>query len=393
VIADDYSEPDGNSILSFGQAQEKAKEKRPAAKPGSLTIKEAVESYLESKEADGRDVVDSRCRANAHIYLTLGDIECAKLTTDAIRKWHRALAKALPRTRTKPGKLQQYRAFNGDKDAVRRRQASANRVLTILKAALNHAFNDGKVASDAAWRKVKRFKGVDAARLRYLTVPEAKRLINACGPDFRKLVQAALETGARYGQLAQLVASDFNPDVGTVRMRSRKGDGTEKVYHVTLTDEGVSFFKELCAGRAGDGLMFQNLGRIQRATEQAIERERKRLKKENKPTDNIMIENIDDKGEWRESEQLRLTADACERAKIKPPIGFHGLRHTWASHAVMNSVPLLIVAKNLGHSDTRMVEKHYGHMSPSHVADAIRANAPKFGFKPSKRVVAFAREI
>jgi hypothetical protein len=46
----------------------------------------------------------------------------------------------------------------------------------------------------------------------------------------------------------------------------------------------------------------------------------------------------------------------------------------------MNGVPLLVVAKNLGHSDTRMVEKHYGHLAPSYVADAIRAGAPRFGF-------------
>ena len=40
----------------------------------------------------------------------------------------------------------------------------------------------------------------------------------------------------------------------------------------------------------------------------------------------------------------------------------------WASHAVMNGVPLIVVAKNLGHSDTRMVERHYGHLAPSSMA-------------------------
>ena len=381
VIADDYSEPDGVTILNFAQAQDMAKAQRARpASSGPFTVKQAVEAYLKSKEADGRDVVDSRCRAEAHIFPKLGDIECAKLTKDKIQDWHRSLAKAPPRTRTKPGKEQQYREFNGDKDAVRRRQASANRVMTILKAALNQSFENGKVASDSAWRKVKRFKGVDAARLRYLTVAEARRLINVCDPDFRKLVQAALQTGARYGQLAQLVVSDFNPDVGTVRTRTRKGDGHEKEYHVTLTEEGARFFEELCAGRAGDELMFRNDGRIRRA----IELERARRQKAGEPIDNIVV---DDRGEWRESEQLRPMAGACERAKIKPAVGFHGLRHTWASHAVMNGVPLLIVAKNLGHSDTRMVERHYGHMSPSHIADAIRAGAPRFGFKTNRKVV------
>jgi hypothetical protein len=50
-------------------------------------------------------------------------------------------------------------------------------------------------------------------------------------------------------------------------------------------------------------------------------------------------------------------------------------------------MPLLIVAKNLGHADTRMVEKHYGHMAESFVTEAIRAAAPCYGIKPNKSVV------
>ena len=57
----------------------------------------------------------------------------------------------------------------------------------------------------------------------------------------------------------------------------------------------------------------------------------------------------------------------------------------------MNGVPLLVVAKNLGHADTRMVEKHYGHLAPSYIADAIRAGAPKFGFKPDPTVTPLRR--
>ena len=48
----------------------------------------------------------------------------------------------------------------------------------------------------------------------------------------------------------------------------------------------------------------------------------------------------------------------------------------------MAGMPLMVVARNLGHSDTRMVEKHYGHMAPSFITDAVRKSAPRFGFKP-----------
>jgi len=44
------------------------------------------------------------------------------------------------------------------------------------------------------------------------------------------------------------------------------------------------------------------------------------------------------------------------------------------------------VGRNLGHADTRMVGKHYGHLAPSYVAEAVRAGAPKFGFEPDKTI-------
>ena len=155
------------------------------------------------------------------------------------------------------------------------------------------------------------------------------------------LVQAALQTGARYGELAALRASDFNSDSGTVVISQSKSG---KARHVVLTDEGADFFKAATAGKPGDAAIFTT------------------------PTG----------APWTKSAQTRPMADACRNGKITPPIGFHGLRHTWASHAVMNGVPLLVVAKNLGHADTRMVERHYGHLAPSYIADAIRAGAPRF---------------
>jgi integrase len=354
--ADDFSDADGTIILSFAQAQDKARAHmvRRAESgnciAGPLTVQAAVEAYLESLEACGKSAVDARHRAKAHIYATLGDVEVASLTTAVLRQWLAKLAKSLPRARTKPGKPQQHRAFDGSEEAIRRRKSSANRTWTILRAALNHAFRDGLVASDATWRKVKSFKSVDAARVRYLTVAQARRLVNASDPEFRPLVQAALQTGCRYSELARLEVADFNPDSGTLAIRQSKSG---KARHVVLTDEGVLFFRQLTAGRADSEIM------LRRAQGDA----------------------------WWASHQLRPIAQACQRAKINPPVSFHVLRHTWASLATMNGTPLLLVARNLGHADTRMVEKHYGHLAPSYIADAIRASAPKFEFAPDTTVV------
>jgi integrase len=304
-----------------------------------------MDDYLAHKEAGGIPAVDARWRNDAFIKPQLGTIDMARLTAKKIREWIATLAKQPPRLRTVKGEEQRFQKIEMDAEQRRRRQASVNRTLTTLKAALNHAFREGEVASDIAWRRVKPFEGVDVARIRWLALDEAKRLINTCDPDFRKIVQAALQTGARYGQLAALVAADFNAAAGTVTMRTRKGKGAEVAYNVVLTPEGVALFEQWCAGHGRNDLIFR------KASGEA----------------------------WGKSHQKREMADACKAAKLKPAIGFHGLRHTWASLSIMRGVPLLIVAKNLGHSDTRMVEKHYGHMSPSHIADAIRAGAPRFG--------------
>jgi integrase len=251
------------------------------------------------------------------------------------------------------GDEQKYRRINGE-DARRARRASANRTWTILRAALNHSFTEGKINSDSAWRKVKPFKKVDVARIRYLTIAEAQRLVNASDPQFRPLVQAALQTGCRYGELIGLEVRDFNPDAGTLAIRHSKSG---KPRHVVLTDEGQRLFAALTVGRSGHESLLHKTG-----------------------------------GEpWRAAHQKRPMRDACERAKITPPINFHGLRHTWASLATMNAMPLMVVARNLGHVDTRMVEKHYGHLAPNYVADAIRKGAPKFGFKPDRKVTTLAR--
>ena len=67
------------------------------------------------------------------------------------------------------------------------------------------------------------------------------------------------------------------------------------------------------------------------------------------------------------------------------------LRHSWASHRVMAGAPLMVVAHVLGHADTRMVEKHYGHLAPSYVRDVIRATALGIGVGEDVEKVATLR--
>ena len=357
--ADDALDADGVTALGFAQAQGKAREwfskvgREAAGEEGShgpYTVADAAREYMEWFRAERKSVRDTQYMIDAHILPALSKVEVAKLTAKRLRRWRDGVAEAPARLRTRPGEKQRYRDASDDPEAPRKRKSTANHVLTALKAMLNHAWREGRVASDDAWRRIKPFQGVDVAKLRYLQAAACKRLVNACDPEFRPLVQAALYTGCRYGELTRMSISDFNPDAGTVTVQEAKAG---KPRHVVLDEEGQSFFEAMTAGRPENAPMFQR----------------------------------ETGGRWGKSHQARPLQEACKRAKIKPAVSFHVMRHTYASHLVMNGAPLQVVAYNLGHADTRMVEKHYVHLQPSYGADMIRASAPKLGIADEGNVV------
>jgi integrase len=350
--SDDLQDADGVAILDYGQAQKAARawwrvevrrEEGHDTREGPFTVQNAVDDYLSAYERrGGKALYDTRRTAEAHILPPLGGIRVGTLTTRKISDWHHGLAEKRARARTKRGRKQNYRMTGTGSDAVRKRRATANRILTVLKAALNHAWKSGHVASDDAWRRVKPFRAVETARVRYLSEAECVRLVNSCEPAFRSLVRGALLTGCRYSELTTMHVADFNADAGVVTVRESKAG---KPRHVVLTDEGQRLFATLTAGKLG--------------------------------TDPIFVRA--DGGLWGKSYQLRPMLEACARAKIKPAVSFHVLRHTHGSTLAIRGVPMGVIAEQLGHSDTRMTEKHYAHLAPSYVAEMIRAHFPTLG--------------
>lgn len=353
--ADDSMDADAVTILTAGQAQEQARgwfadqvraHVAGIGSTGPYTVADALDDYMQWFRAHRKSVRDTERAINAHIRPALGAVEVKDLTTKQVRDWHAALAAAPARVRSAPGEEQAYRSSSD----ARARKSTANRVLTVLKAALNHAWSEGKVASDDAWRRVRPYREADAVRLRYLSRDEWRRLVNACEPDLRRLVTGALLTGARYGELAAMTVGDWTPDAGTVLVYEAKSG---KPRHVVLTDEGRACFDSVTAGRPSSERIFTKA----------------------------------DGAAWGRSHQTRPLRLACERARIDPPASFHTLRHTYASHMVMAGVPLPVVSNNLGHADTRMTEKHYAHLAPSYLADAIRGRGARFDLAPDEAVV------
>jgi integrase len=360
-LADDLQDANGDGILDLSQAQRAARvwctnQQRLASglalpSSGPYTVAHAMADYLQDYRRRGGKASDSiESVARQNILPELGDMRVLKLTTRHLLDWHCGIAERPRRWRSRPGAEQNFAAFDRkNPESVRRRRATANRVLTYLKAALNHAWRSGMVPSDDAWRRVKPFRSVDVPLIRYLSRDEIARFLNACQGAFRDLVQLALLTGCRYGELCRLKIADYNPDVRTLTIREAKsGD----VRHVTLTEEAPDLIERLIAGRSpDDSLLRRDGGRT-----------------------------------WKRAEQLRPMREACARASIGPAVGFHVLRHTHASILAMQGVPMAVIARQLGHSDTRMTERHYAHLAPNYVADTIRANFPRLT-TPEARVV------
>ncbi|HEB0945487.1 TPA: tyrosine-type recombinase/integrase [Enterobacter cloacae] len=66
---------------------------------------------------------------------------------------------------------------------------------------------------------------------------------------------------------------------------------------------------------------------------------------------------------------------AFERTGIELPAGqlTHVLRHTFASHFMMNGGNILVLQKILGHTDIKMTMR-YAHFAPNHLEDALKFN-------------------
>lgn len=334
--ADDRSDADNVTVFSFDQAVEKArklhKERtgQAAGITASLTVDQAMTAYVTHLDHNAKKYEDKEGVIRKYIAPLIGSLEVAKLTSEVLNKWKADVA-AIPA---------RGRAYD-----ARARRTSANQTLGLLKAGLNLAFKNEKVPSDRAWKAVEPFKGVARKRDRFLSVAEAQRLINACEPDFRNMVVAALTTGCRYSEICSLLVSDFDPDSQTLSIRKSKSGRSRSVF---LTREGTELFEGLAAGR-----------------------------KPNEP----MIRR-DDGLPFGVSHQKRRMKAACGRAGIEY-VTFHGLRHSYASALVKAGTPLIYVATSLGHTSIKMVQEHYGHIEKSHLAETIRANVPSYGFAKS----------
>lgn len=353
--ADDHTEADGFKVLSFGQAWDAAKkwvaahEHQAVRADFSASPERLIYAPVGSAYTVGHAIVDylrycmmyrkaphvPMYRANRYILPHIGTIIVDELTSDQIREWLEMVAKY-------PAQRGTGKPFaNPTMEQRQRRRHSANAVLSTLTAALNIAFRDGKVGTDVAWRRVRKFRDIHHARVRYLLEDEARALIAASPTDFRTLVLAGLFTGCRASELLALAVGAL--DAKTERLYVAPGKSNWARW-LALPDEGLTFFREQGRGRPDGAPMFLR----------------------------------DDGSRWKITAVQACMVQARRKAGLDDSVVFHTLRHTYASYLVMAGASLLAVMKLLGHADIRLVVHTYAHLSPDFLADTVRLNFPRF---------------
>ncbi|MGH1590230.1 tyrosine-type recombinase/integrase [Methylobacterium phyllosphaerae] len=228
-----------------------------------------------------------------------------------------------------------------DAEQCRRSQDTANRVLSIVKAMLNHAVGDptNGLTNDSAWRLVRPFQRVGRPREVHFTPTEVLRLLDGCeDPGFRDLLTAGFLTGARYGELAACQVRHFDAEDATLYVP--RGKTGARI--VILQPEATTFFARLVDGREKDALL------LPRADGDA----------------------------WGPSHQVRPMKRALLAAKLDPSGTFYALRHSYISRAIEAGVPLNVVAENCGTS-VRMIETTYAKVLAAKRREFIANGAPR----------------
>ncbi len=184
-----------------------------------------------------------------------------------------------------------------------------------------------------------RFLPQDPPETDFLTVSESKRLLeHTFNPMWRLFFFVGLRTGLRAGELIGLRWEDIDLDARIIVVRRNIVDGVVK-RPKTRRIRYVAMAWDLCnvlsAVRRSDGYLFAMPG--------------------DEPVTRAMAYNA--------------LQRACKKAGIRG-VGLHVLRHSFASHLVMEGQDLYSVQRLLGHTDPLMTQR-YAHLAPSYLRSVV----------------------
>lgn len=210
-----------------------------------------------------------------------------------------------------------------------------NNHLTVLRKALSLAVEDEliEVMPRIKWMKARKPK------FDYLDFEEADRLVEAADGQWRTMIILALRTGVRQSEILGLRWDDVDLKRGQIQVNQGNWRG-----HIDTPKGGRSRTIPL-SPQARDAL-----------------KEHRHLKGE-------CVFCQEDGSPLTDGQCKWPLWSACRNAGLRR-IGWHVLRHTFASHLVMRGVSLKAVQELLGHTTIEMTMR-YAHLSPDVGREAV----------------------
>ena len=215
-LADDFEDADGEHVLDFWQAIDRARQlargtDADAGRPA--TVGDAVATYERDLIARG-GLISNASRIRKHLTPTLAAKPISLLSARDLAAW-------------RDGVL-----------AAGMKPATAVRLTKALKAALSLCArrDPARITNAAAWRDglsglAEGFTSRNVQRLDDDQVRDVIAAAYAIDPSFGLFIEVAAVTGARVSQIARLVVSDLRTDSGAPRLMmpcSRKGSRSRK---------------------------------------------------------------------------------------------------------------------------------------------------------------------
>lgn len=326
--ADDFEDADGNRILTFWEAQDRARilaRNGDAADSKPITVGRALDRYSIDLRARGGDAYNAQ-RVRVHLSDALASKTIALLTVRELRHWRDGLVK---------------------KGLA---PSSVNRTCAAFQAALElTAAQDPRIAYHRAWRiGLASLPDAERSRNVILTDDVVLSIVSAAYDESREfglLVEVAAVTGARVSQLGRLQVGDLQADRQDPRLMmpsARKGRGRKRIERrpVPIPASLVALLKHAGQNRPVEALLLS------------------------KPS-----------GEsWRRSDHRYPFERAVRHAGLNSvTVTMYALRHSSIARQLLRGVPIRVVAVNHDTSVV-MLERTYSRLIGDH-SDALSRRA------------------
>jgi integrase len=206
-------------------------------------------------------------------------------------------------------------------------EATINRELACLKHMFTMAIKWGKAINNPV-KEVKLFREPER-RLRWLSEEECDKLISASLGHVSSIIITALNTGMRLGEILSLTWDQIDFERGLITVERSKNNG---VRHIPMNRRLTEEFNSIRITSPGQYVFSNKTGERFKSIKTGF-------------------------------------LGALKRSGIKK-CRFHDLRHTFASHLVMNGVDIATVKELMGHKTIAMTMR-YAHLSKEHKQSAV----------------------